>query len=74
MQSGRISQHYLIKNFPWNLYPLDFQSWQSCYTANFYWIIKGGEFDACGYYVSFQNGEWILREEQCIRYFRGILK
>jgi hypothetical protein len=24
--------------------------------------------------VSFQNGEWILREEQCIRYFRGILK
>jgi hypothetical protein len=50
---------------------LDFQSWQSCYTANFFWIIKGGESDACGYYVSFQNGEWILdewilREVQCI--------
>jgi hypothetical protein len=26
----------------------------------------GGDFDACGYYVSFQNGEWILREVQCI--------
>jgi hypothetical protein len=29
--------------------PLDFQSWQSCYTANFYWIIKGIGFDAVGY-------------------------
>jgi hypothetical protein len=30
-------------------------------------LIKGGEFDACGCYVSFQNGERILDEFQCIQ-------
>jgi hypothetical protein len=41
---------------------LDFQSWQSCYTANFYWIIKGNEFDAVGLYMSFQNGDWTIND------------
>jgi hypothetical protein len=33
--------------------------------AKIFFIIKGGKYDARGYYMSFLNGEWILREEQC---------
>jgi hypothetical protein len=56
--------------FPEITLPLIFQIWQLCVTDRCYWIVKGGEFHACGFYVSFQNGEWILdqwifREVQC---------
>ncbi len=60
MQSGGTKQCFLQHIFLEFFLPLDFQSWQSFYTANFYWIIKGNEFDAVGLYMSFQNGDWTI--------------
>jgi hypothetical protein len=62
MQSGGTKQCFLQLISLEIFLPLDFQSWQSCYTANFYWIIKGNEFDAVGLYMSFQNGDWTIND------------
>jgi hypothetical protein len=62
MQSGGTKQCFLQHISLEIFLPLDFQSWQSCYTANFYWIIKGNEFDAVGLYMSFQNGDWTIND------------
>jgi hypothetical protein len=39
--------------FPEIYVSLDFPFWQPCSTDSSYWIIKGGDFDACRYYVRF---------------------